>query len=141
MWRFTRDKTDHRELVQEVFVEAYVSLSGYRSKAPFEHWLARIATTVGYRYWKKQARERSRNSVPIDEWDGVGLTQPEAMEPSRAAEMLHGLLERLPPRDRLVLTLRYVEDRTVAETAVLTGWTESMVKVQAWRHEGSSSNS
>jgi RNA polymerase sigma-70 factor (ECF subfamily) len=29
--------------------------------------------------------------------------------------------------------VRYLEDRTVEETALLTGWSETMVKVQAWR--------
>lgn len=133
MWRFSRDRIDHQELVQEVFVEAYTSLGGYRGEAPFEHWLARISTTVGYRFWKRQARERSRHSVPIEEWDQIAQEQPELLEPSQAAEMLHELLAKLPPRDRLVLMLRYVEDRSVEETAAQTGWTETMVKVQAWR--------
>ena len=47
--------------------------------------------------------------------------------------MLHGLLEELPPRDRLVLTLRYLEELSVEETAERTGWSRAMVKVQAWR--------
>jgi RNA polymerase sigma-70 factor (ECF subfamily) len=42
-------------------------------------------------------------------------------------------LEQLPPRDRLVLTLLYLESRSVAEAAELAGWSESMVKVQAHR--------
>jgi RNA polymerase sigma-70 factor, ECF subfamily len=133
MWRFTRDRADHQELVQEVFVEAYTSLAGYRGSAPFEHWLARISTTVGYRFWKRQARERSRNSISIDDWDQVSGKAVESMGAVHAAQLLHELLDQLPPRDRLVLMLRYVEDRTVEETAALTGWTASMVKVQAWR--------
>jgi DNA-directed RNA polymerase specialized sigma24 family protein len=32
-----------------------------------------------------------------------------------------------------VLVLRYVEERSVEETAGLTGWTQTMVKVQSWR--------
>ncbi len=61
------------------------------------------------------------------------LLEPEDIDPSWAADTLQALLEQLPPRDRLVLALRYIEDRSVEETAVLTGWTHSMVKVQAWR--------
>ncbi len=67
MWRFTRDKSAHQELVQEVFVEAYLSLKKYRAEAPFEHWLSRIATNVGYRYWKTRSRDRARISVPVEE--------------------------------------------------------------------------
>src|SRR5512146_2070442 len=49
LWRFSRDRLVHEELVQDVFVEAYMSLGGYNGKAPFDHWLACIATRVGYR--------------------------------------------------------------------------------------------
>ena len=40
LWRFSRDRRTHEELVQDVFVEAYLSLGNYRGKAPFEHWLS-----------------------------------------------------------------------------------------------------
>ncbi|MHC4546704.1 MAG: RNA polymerase sigma factor [Planctomycetota bacterium] len=55
------------------------------------------------------------------------------MDTSHAAALVHRLLGQLPPRDRLVLTLRYLEECDVAETAQRTGWTKSMVKVQTWR--------
>ncbi len=57
MTRFTRDERMLEELVHDVFVEAYFSLDGYRGDAPFEHWLQRIATRVGYRYWTRRGRE------------------------------------------------------------------------------------
>ena len=133
MWRFSRDPQTHEELVQDVFVEAYMSLSNYRARAPFSHWLSRLATRVGYRFWKRQARERTRPTVSFEEWDQAAGEAAGEIDPSEAAEMLHGLLEELPPRDRLVLTLRYLEDLSVEETAERTGWSQSMVKVQAWR--------
>lgn len=133
MWRFTRDALDHADLVQEVFVQAYLSLKGYRGAAPFEHWLARIATRVGYRFWKRAARERLTQPVPIEDLEHLMSWDLQDVDPVLAGETLHALLDRLPPRDRLVLVLRYVEECSVQETARLTGWTQSMVKVQAWR--------
>lgn len=133
MWRFSRDPETHEALVQDVFVEGYLSLSGYRARAPFSHWLGRIATRVGYRFWKKQARERAYLTVPLEEWDQLPANDPDDMAPSQAAELLHRLLGQLPPRDRLALTLRYFEDRSVEEVAHLTGWSLTMVKVQLWR--------
>lgn len=133
MWRFSRDRLVHEELVQDVFVEAYMSLGSYRKKAPFGHWLSRIATRVGYRYWKQQARRQETESFTLAEWDQLPDKSPDEMEPAQAAELLHRLLGQLSPRDRLVLTLRYLEGCDVAETARRTGWTKSMVKVQSLR--------
>jgi len=133
MWRFSRDVRVHEELVQDVFVEAYMSLAGYRQKAPFEHWLARIATRVGYRYWKKKARRRETETFTLEEWDRLPDEPAEQMDPSEAAALVHRLLAQLRPRDRLVLTLRYLEGCDVEETAHRTGWTKSMVKVQTLR--------
>lgn len=133
LWRFSRDRLVHEELVQDVFVEAYMSLRSYRARAPFEHWLARIATRVGYRYWKQTARQHEKESFTLEEWDQMPDESPERMDPSVAASLVHRLLAQLRPRDRLVLTLRYLEGCNVAETAQRTGWTKSMVKVQTRR--------
>jgi RNA polymerase sigma-70 factor, ECF subfamily len=43
------------------------------------------------------------------------------------------LIDRLPPRDRLVLVLIYVEGHTVDQAAQLAGWSKTMVKVQVFR--------
>jgi len=133
LWRFSRDRLIHEELVQDVFVEAYLSLGSYRQKAPFSHWLSRIATRVGYRYWKQIARRHETESFSLAEWDQLPDKSPDQMDPGQAADMLHRLLAQLRPRDRLVLTLRYLEGYDVAETARRTGWTKSMVKVQSLR--------
>ena len=133
LWRFSRDLRVHEELVQDVFVEAYLSLDRYRGKAPFVNWLSRIATRVGYRYWKQIDRRNKRESFTLEEWDQLPCDSPEKMDASQAAALVHQLLGQLPPRDRLVLTLRYLQDCDVAETAQRTGWTKSMVKVQTWR--------
>jgi RNA polymerase sigma-70 factor (ECF subfamily) len=52
------------------------------------------------------------------------------------ADDVAAALEQLPPRDRLVLTLLYLESRSVAEAADLAGWSQTMVKVQAYRARG-----
>ncbi len=133
MWRYTHDANTLRELVQEVFVEAYHSLPRFKPRAPLLHWLRRIATRTGYRHWKTQARER-RQWVPLEAWhDRAVADDPGALSTSEAAEHVMALLERLPPRDRMVLTLEYLEGcdtRTIAERL---GWSQTLVKVQAHR--------
>lgn len=133
MWRFTRQRGVWEELVQDVFVEAFLGLRGFKGKAPFSHWLGKIATRVGYRHWKQRDRRRSERTVSLADWDGADLAEPDRLGPRRAAEVLHAVLAELPPRDRLVLTLMYLDQRSVAETAELAGWSKTMVKVQAHR--------
>ncbi len=133
MWRFSRDKLAHEELVQDVFVEAYLSLMTYKEQAPFLHWLRKIATRVGYRYWKVLSRENGKKHFTLQEWDNVLSQSTDGISSEQAAEIIHNLLSELPPRGRLVLTLRFVEDCSVEETAYRTGWTKSMVKVQTIR--------
>ena len=135
MWRFTRDETEHSELVQDVFVETWKSLKGFRERAPFRHWLARIATRVGYAFWKRRDRQKEHSKserclLPSNLPDYETIGECGVRE---AAETLFNLLDALPPRDRLVLTLRYVEELSVEQTADRCGWSATMVKVQTHR--------
>lgn len=129
MRRFTRDANAVEELTHDVFVETYFSLRSYRGDAPFEHWLQRIATRVAYRHLK---RAKQTAVVPFDErfHDAAADNEQSADVDD---EKVAAVLERLPARDRLVLTLLYLESRSVAEAADLAGWSQTMVKVQAYR--------
>jgi RNA polymerase sigma-70 factor (ECF subfamily) len=132
MWRFTRDPRRHAELIQDVFVNAYQSLSAFRGSAPFVHWLRKIAVRTGYACWRQNAQERIKE--PLDPELLARVPDESGERGAReAAEVVHLVLHRLPPRDRLVLTLMYLDDCSVAEIAQTLGWTQVMVKVQAWR--------
>ncbi len=131
MWRFTRDRGELEELVQDVFVEAYLGLRRFRGCSPFLHWLNRIATRVGYRFWKR--RRQARVELPLQDWDELAEADSQPLEAREAAEKLHELLGQLPPRDRLALTLLYLEELPVAEAAERAGWSRTMMKVQAHR--------
>lgn len=131
MHRFTRDRLQLEELVQEVFVQAYLSLRGFKGDAPFLHWLRRIATRVGYRHWRRISRERTLNADLRESLRNPALARME--DPSEAAELLYRLLEQLPARERLVLTLLYFEECGTREIAERTGWSRPLVKVCAFR--------
>ncbi|MCR9210891.1 MAG: RNA polymerase sigma factor [bacterium] len=134
MRRFSRDHAVVEELVHDVFVEAYVSLKSYRANSPLLHWLRKIAVRVGYRYWKRQSRQVEK-AIPISEIkDELSQLSDELTEgPRNASETLGGLLDLLPPADRLVLTLIYWDGCSVAEAAEFAGWSKAKVKVQAFR--------
>jgi RNA polymerase sigma-70 factor (ECF subfamily) len=139
MWRFTRDRRVLDELVQEVFVEAYVSLANYKGRAPFLHWLRRIATRAGYRYWKQETRERAHRDLLAERKADVLAAQAGVLaaraesSPHEAGEYLYALLGQLAPQERLVLTLLYFEECDTTEIARRMGWTRTLVKVRAYR--------
>ena len=135
MWRFTRRRPECEELVHEVFVEAYLSLVRYRpTETPFLHWLRCIATRVGYRFWKGQARRRKHLPLEeIDVADRSALESGEVGDATAAAALLHKLLARLAPPDRLVLMLMYFEECSTEQIAERAGWTRAMVKMRAMR--------
>jgi RNA polymerase sigma-70 factor (ECF subfamily) len=58
---------------------------------------------------------------------------PEAADPHPDLERLHAALAQLSPKERLVITLLELEERSVQEIAGLTGWSAGNVKVRAFR--------
>lgn len=131
MWRFAPNKTNCEKLVQDVFVEAFFSLKTYKGRAPFLHWLKKIGTRVGYRFWKE--RDKSRQFLPLQDFDFVEQADTDSIDPDQATEILHALLERLPSADRLVLMLMYFENYSIEEVSKQTGWTRSAIKSRAMR--------
>jgi RNA polymerase sigma-70 factor (ECF subfamily) len=130
-WRFSRDSLVCQRLVQDTFVEAFISLKSYKAKAPFLHWLKKIGTRTGYRYWKE--RDRQKRFLPLEDFDFAERSRDEEIAPAEAAEILHALLDRLDKAERLVLTLMYFEDCSIKEIAQRMGWTQAAVKMRALR--------
>ena len=57
----------------------------------------------------------------------------EAGDALAARELVHKLLDQLKPADRLVIQLLDLEQQTIAEISATTGWSQSLVKVRAFR--------
>lgn len=132
MWRFSRDPARVEELVQDVFVEIYLSLRHFRGEAPFEHWVRKIAMRVGYRHWKLEHRQRVRRDL-LAQAPPPRPEDPTRLAPSEAAETLFQLLSTLAPADRLALTLHYFEGYTAQEVAAVAGWSPALVRVRMHR--------
>lgn len=132
MRNFTRDAAQAEELAQDVFVEAYLGLAKFRGDAPFRHWLSRIATLTGYKFWKK--RDREKNKVPLHENMEIAREEETASgDPEEAARLLYDLLATLPSDDRMTMTLMYLENLNQEDIAERMGWTRVMVAVRLYR--------
>ncbi|MCC7493549.1 MAG: RNA polymerase sigma factor [Fimbriimonadaceae bacterium] len=132
LWRFTRVREDHEELLQETFVTVWQRLAQYDGRGRFGNWVRQVAVRQGYDHWRRQGRQPVDYRDDLEELAGASL----AAGPDQtvaAADLVHRLLSQLNPRDRLVITLLHLEGCSVAEAAALTGWSQTMVKVQAHR--------
>ncbi len=126
--RFARNDAELQDICQDIFVKAYRKLKSFRGDAPFEHWISRIAVRSCYDFLR--ATRHDRENVPLD---GIEIgTQPSG-NAQHARELLEWAMARLSDDQRLVITLLELEERSVRETANLTGWSESNVKVRAFR--------
>jgi RNA polymerase sigma-70 factor, ECF subfamily len=137
--RYARRESEVEDIVQEVFIKAYQKLGSYRAEAPFEHWLMRLAVRTCYDFLRSHQRNREINVTDFtqeeEQWLDQFAVAPDEVDDhaSAARDLVRKVLDQLPPEARMVIQLLEIEDRTVKEIAELTGWSETLVKVRAFR--------
>jgi len=131
--RFARDAHQLDDLCQEVFVRVWRKLGSFRGDAPFAHWLARLTTTACYDFLRRERRHREQISLDEFPLEMRDSSIEAAIAAGRARELLEWAMRRLSAEERLVLTLLEIEEQPVRDIAAETGWSESNVKVRAFR--------
>jgi RNA polymerase sigma-70 factor, ECF subfamily len=119
------------DLVQQVFVRAWQHLSEFRGEARLGTWLHRIAVNVALSHLRQRQRTRARMSAHAAESSNdVPRDAEAALDTSQRVARLHGLLERLKPKKRVVFVLYELEGHTLDEIA---GMTQSSINTVAGR--------
>ncbi|HEX6625755.1 MAG TPA: sigma-70 family RNA polymerase sigma factor [Pyrinomonadaceae bacterium] len=141
--RYFRQRDRAEEAAQEVFLKAFTQLDAYEGRGSMEGWLTRIATTTCLNLLRSAKRRPESTISDLTEDEGAWLethTASAAAEQHRAvensvvaADLAERVLDTMSHDDRLVLTLVDGEELAVKEVAEMTGWSESKVKVQAFR--------
>lgn len=137
--RYARREGEVEDIVQQVFIRVFQNLASWRSDAPFEHWLMRIAVRICYDALRSHQRNREQSLADLTEDEQAWLehhaaaTDDSGTDADAARSLVHKALEQLPPASRLILTLLEIEDRSVKEISTLTGWSIPLVKVRAFR--------
>ena len=131
--RFARDDHQLDDLSQEVFIRAFRNLSKFRGEAPFEHWLARITVSACYDFLRKERRTREQISLDAHPFDLRDSRCDASASARGASELLAFAMRQLSADERLIITLAEIEERSMREISELTGWSESNVKVRAFR--------
>jgi RNA polymerase sigma-70 factor (ECF subfamily) len=131
--RFVGNGGDLEDICQDVFIQAYFNLRQFRRESPFEHWVLRIATYKCYDYLRRRKRDRAGTSIDALLESGYQPPAPEPAARHPELDRLHDAIGKLTPKERLVITLLELEDRSLQEVAELTGWSVGNVKVRAFR--------
>ena len=134
--RYVQSAVELDDLGQEIFVHVWKGLRSYRFDAPFPNWLSKVAINTCLTHIKRRRRRWSLFVTPDEpaSLENMADDSVNAEASGRdAAERLRPALDSLKPKERLIITLLHLEERSVAEIAQLTGWSHSNVKVRALR--------
>ena len=138
--RFFRQRSLVEEAAQEVFLKAFTQLGSYEGRGSLEGWLTRIATNTCLNMLRGSKRRPEMTVSDLTEEEDKWLEQhlPDSEEKSVensvvAADLADRLLSVLSPEDQQALLMIDGEQASIKEVAEATGWSESKVKVRAFR--------
>lgn len=123
VWFVVHDRGVAEEIAQDAFTELYRDWKRLRTYERPELWVRRVALRRAQREAgtnvRRTALERAANTVPVID-AGIRLPDPELIAAIRA----------LPPKQRAIVVLFYLEDRPMSEVADLIGCSTSTGFVQ-----------
>ena len=140
--RFFRQYAQVEEMAQEVFLKAFTQLKNFEGRGSLEGWLTRITvnTCINTLRATKPQNEKMFADLSDDETDWlenrlsasveIGSTAEEKLV---AADLVERVLQSLPQDWRVVLKLIEGEGFSIKEVAEALNWSESKVKVTAFR--------
>jgi RNA polymerase sigma-70 factor (ECF subfamily) len=122
---FMRDRGRAEEVTQDIFLKLWQVLPAYDGRAAPSTWLYTIARNTCLSALRSEAR---RKTLPLD-----SIPEPVAAEATGGSDALSRIelercLERLPEVQRDVITLFYLQDKSVEEVARMLDLPESTVK-------------
>ena len=134
---YERNEAMRAELEQEVWLNLWRALPGYRAEASLRTWMYRVAHNTAIRHVSKAGREPKKSD------DESGLEQAPSSAPTAESRVvqadaraaLRQAVRELRPVDRQVMLL-YFEEVGQAEIADITGLSQANVSTRIHRIKG-----
>jgi RNA polymerase sigma-70 factor (ECF subfamily) len=125
-----KNRDDAQEVTQQVFTKIFEALPRYRDVGrPFRSWVFVIARNECIKFL-----HRTRRADPTDPaalvavQDSLAARADDVVPTNAEASSIQAAIEKLPPKQRRVLTLRFVYEMTPAGIAELLGTTPDAVR-------------
>jgi RNA polymerase sigma-70 factor (ECF subfamily) len=135
--RYVQSSEDAKDIYQEVFLRVFRSLPKFQLRSQFSTWLFRITTNVCLSHRTKRKRH-IHTSLSQDSDDEHGGTIADAITDKSATDdqaektdtALHvaRAVETLPPKQKMVFTMKYYDGYKIREIAQIMGLNEGTVK-------------
>lgn len=122
---------DAQDMVQEVFVKAWLQLGKYNPQYRFSTWIYKITCNMCYDKLRATARSRALTE-PLLSSAALSVAASEQVEASvvnrELKELTLYLTGRLSPKQKLVFTLCDVEGLEAEEVEKITGLSAGQIK-------------
>jgi RNA polymerase sigma-70 factor, ECF subfamily len=122
------DNEEAADVTQEVFTLVYKALPKFNRSAKFSTWIFRIAVNRSIQESRK--RRLKATHVELTELASQTTEEPEISIPDPHVKQC---LERIPPQDRVILTLFYWQDMSLSEIASHLQINVNAVKTRLYR--------
>jgi len=131
-----RDPEEAKDVVQDVFMQAYAAQTQSRAPGDWAAWLTRVAINACHDrrragWWTRFRRSSARiEEIPLVAADPSPADRALSEETRRHIWLA---FDKLPDRQRQVFVLRYIEDLSTAEVAATLGLSSGSVKRHLFR--------
>jgi RNA polymerase sigma factor (sigma-70 family) len=138
IYRMVRHPEDARDLCQDTFLRVHQCLHQYRYESALKSWIGRVAYTIALRHLQHKRIALIENTAEGDDYALVENISDDfdlesACADEETAQHLHAAIEALPPLQRTLLTLYYLEETTIPEIARITGLACGTIKSHLFR--------
>lgn len=140
IFRMVHSREEAEDLLQEVFLRVYKSLSTYSPQYQFSTWIYRIAQNLCIDHLRRHRLPTFSVDAPMGEDEDLQMELPdETMSPEvlfESADLrreVEAAIAALPPKYRAVIVLRHVQGLTYEEISEITDLPVNTVKTHIFR--------
>lgn len=134
VFRMVQNYEEASEITQETFLAAWQGLPAFRGEARFSTWLYRIAYNCALKQLEMRKRDNALQvalqSEQIVEGDDSHNAHLASLDNQ---ELVQEQLSQLPPKYRIVLILRHLQDMTYEEMAEVLTMPIGTIKTHLFR--------